>query len=197
MNKAIIGAGGLGREIYVSLNRLDKISCIFFVDDYYYNNEPNTFPLSKFNPERYEVIVALGDPKARFEMVQKLPKETQYFTFIHPSAQILSKDINIGKGSFIGANCVLTTNIQLGSYSILNRNVNIGHDCSIGSYFSAMTGSVISGNVTIGEYFYMGNNSSIREKITIGDNIKIGMNAAVVKNITQPGTYVGVPVKRL
>jgi sugar O-acyltransferase (sialic acid O-acetyltransferase NeuD family) len=197
MNKAIIGAGGLGREIYASLDRLDKISCVFFVDDLYYNSEPNTYPLSKFNPEQYEVIVALGDPKARFEMVQKLPKETQYFTFIHPSAQILSKDINIGKGSFIGTNCVLTTNIQLGSYSILNRNVNIGHDCIIGSYFSAMAGSVVSGNVTIGEYFYMGNNSSIREKIIIGDNIKIGMNAAVVKNITQPGTYIGVPVKRL
>ena len=197
MNKAIIGAGGLGREIYASLDRLDKISCVFFVDDLYYNSEPNTYPLSKFNPEQYEVIVAIGDPKARFEMVQKLPKETQYFTFIHPSAQILSKDINIGKGSFIGTNCVLTTNIQLGSYSILNRNVNIGHDCIIGSYFSAMAGSVVSGNVTIGEYFYMGNNSSIREKIIIGDNIKIGMNAAVVKNITQPGTYIGVPVKRL
>ena len=60
-----------------------------------------------------------------------------------------------------------------------------------------MAGSVVSGDVTIGECFYMGNNSSIREKITIGDNIKIGMNAAVVKDITQSGTYAGVPVKKI
>ena len=60
-----------------------------------------------------------------------------------------------------------------------------------------MAGSVVSGNVTIGEYFYMGNNSSIREKIIIGDNIKIGMNAAVVKDITESGTYVGVPIKKI
>jgi serine acetyltransferase len=42
----------------------------------------------------------------------------------------------------------------------------------------------------------MGNNSSIKEKIVVGNNIIIGMNSGVVRNITEPGTYVGLPSKK-
>jgi len=43
----------------------------------------------------------------------------------------------------------------------------------------------------------MGNNSSVREKINICDNVTIGLNGGVIKNITEPGTYVGTPVKKI
>ena len=42
-------------------------------------------PVSKFDPTKYEVMVAIGDSKARLEMVLKLPHTTKYFTFIHPN----------------------------------------------------------------------------------------------------------------
>ena len=35
------------------------------------------------------MMVAIGDSKSRFDAVQKLPKETIYFTYIHPTALIL------------------------------------------------------------------------------------------------------------
>jgi sugar O-acyltransferase (sialic acid O-acetyltransferase NeuD family) len=193
MKKAIIGYGGHAREVEAHIS--DYIT--FFVDDEYCTEyHPQLFPLSTFDPLEYKVMVAISDPGYRKLVVERLPKNTIYFNYIDPSAIILG-NVDIGEGSFIGANCVLTTNIQLGPHAILNRSVNIGHDCSIDAYFSAMAGSVVSGDVTIGKCFYMGNNSSIKEKIIIGDNIKIGMNAAVVKDITQSGTYVGVPVKKI
>jgi UDP-3-O-[3-hydroxymyristoyl] glucosamine N-acyltransferase len=43
----------------------------------------------------------------------------------------------------------------------------------------------------------MGNNSSIREKLSIHSLSTIGMNSAVVKHIEEPGTYVGVPTKKI
>lgn len=33
-------------------------------------------------------------------------------------------------------------------------------------------------------------------KIYVGNNIIIGMNSMVVRNITEPGTYVGLPSKK-
>ena len=197
MNKAIIGAGGFGREVYASLDRIDKISCVFFVDDSYYNNEPNTLPLSKFDPKKYEVVVAIGDPKARFEMVQKLPKETQYFTFIHRSAQILGNDVTIGRGSIICPGVILTCNIQIGEHAHLNLNTTIGHDCSIGDYFTTAPGVNISGNCKIHNQVYFGTNSSSKQKVTICNSVTIGLNAGVVKDINEPGTYIGTPAKRL
>ena len=129
--------------------------------------------------------------------MDKLPKETKYFSFIHPTTLIMDENIQIGRGSFIGAYSILTTNIQIGKHAILNRGNQIGHDCIIGDFFSAMPGSIVSGNVQIGNRVYLGTNSSIIEKKYLLHDIVIGANGVVVDDITEEGTYVGVPVKKI
>ena len=191
MKKALIGYGGHAREVMAQMGV--KLTC--FVDDQYVVE--NTLPLSDFDPNEYIVMIAVADSKSRFDIVQRLPKETKYFTWIHPTALIMSDDITIGEGSFIGAYSILTTNIKIGKHAILNRGNHIGHDCEIGDYFSAMPGAIVSGDVKIYDCVYMGNNSSIREKLSIHSLCTIGMNAAVVRNIEDNGTYVGVPVKKI
>mgnify|MGYP003334056057 CR=1 FL=1 len=141
-------------------------------------------------------MVAISDPKIRYDIVQKLPEGTKYFTFIHPTALIMD-DIEIGEGSFIGAYSILTTNIKIGKHSILNRNNQIGHDSVIGDYFTTAPGVQISGNGTIGNRVYFGTRSCVKQKITICDDVTIGMNAGVVKNIIEPGIYIGTPAKKI
>jgi sugar O-acyltransferase (sialic acid O-acetyltransferase NeuD family) len=186
MKKALIGYGGHAREVMCQMGI--KLTC--FVDDEYVKREENTVPISLFNPKEYVVMIAIADTKVRFDISQKLPKETKYFTFIHPTALIMN-DVEIGEGSFIGAYSILTSNIKIGNHSILNRGNHIGHDCVIGDYFSAMPGSIVSGNVNIGNKVYLGTNSSIKEKLTIIDNVTIGLNTGIVKSIDKSGTYVG------
>ena len=195
MERALIGAGGFAREIkYHMGNPHMKM----FVDDVYYKeNSENIYPLSKFDETQYEVIVAIANPSERFNMVDRLPKKTKYFTFIHKSVQILDKSIKIGSGSIICAGCILTTNIKIGNHCHLNLQTTIGHDCVIGDYFTTAPGAKISGNCNIGSRVYVGTNSSIREKINICDNVIIGLNSGVVKNIFEFGTYVGNPCKKL
>ena len=143
------------------------------------------------------MMVAVADSHDRKAIVDRLPKETKYFTFIHPTVQIMDDNIEVGEGSFIGANSILTTNIKLGKHTLLNRGNHVGHDCLIQDYFSAMPGAIISGNVTIGDCVYIGTNSSIKEKIIVCSGVIIGSNAAVVKHIVKSGTYVGVPTKKI
>ena len=191
MKKALVGYGGHAKEVMSQMGV--KLTC--FVDDKYVVY--GTKPLSEFNPKEYILMVAISDSKDRYDIIQRLPKETQYFTWIHPTALIMDDDINIGEGSFIGAYSILTTNINIGKHSILNRSNHIGHDCEIGDYFSAMPGSIVSGNVKINDCVYIGTNSSVKEKISIHSLTTIGSNAAVVKNIEEPGIYVGVPSKKI
>lgn len=191
MKKGLVGYGGHAREVMVQMGEV--LTC--FVDDEYVVE--GTQPLSKFDPKKYELMVAVADSKDRYNIVQKLPQETKYFTWIHPTALIMCDKIDIGEGSFIGAYSILTTNIKVGKHTILNRGNHIGHDCNIGNYFSAMPGAIVSGNVNIGDCVYMGNNSSVKEKLFIHSHTTIGMNAAVVKSIRSSGTYVGVPVKKI
>lgn len=190
MKRALIGNGGHAREVMAQMGvKLDR-----FVDDEYLDED--TLPLSQFDPKKYIVMVAIADSRDRYDIVQRLPKDTQFFTFIHPTA-LLMDNVEIGEGSFVGAYSVLTTNIKIGNHAILNRSNHIGHDTTIGGYFSAMPGSIVSGNVTIYDIVYLGNNASIREKLSIHSLTTIGMNSAVVKNINESGVYVGSPSKKI
>jgi len=191
MKLALYGYGGHAREV---ASQIDQ-EVTFFVDDEYSNDVAK--PISSFNPSEYAMMVAIGDSKTRFDIVQKLPKETIYFSYIHPTALILDDNISIGSGCFIGAYCILTTNITMGDHGILNRGVQIGHDTKIGTYFSAMPGSVVSGNVVIHDCVYLGTNSSIKENTSIHSLSTIGLNSGVVKNIEEPGVYGGVPAKKI
>lgn len=191
MKIAIFGYGGHAREVAVQIGK----TVDFFVDDNYSNDIAR--PLSSFDPTTHLMMVAVANSKERKQIVKKLPSETKYFTFIHPTALLLDDNIEIGLGSFIGAYSILTTNIKIGEHTILNRGNQIGHDSVIGDYFSAMPGAIVSGNVIINDCVYMGNNSSVKEKIVINSDVIIGSNAAVVKNIITSGTYVGVPAKFL
>ena len=189
MKLALFGYGGHAREVATQINK----EVLFFVDDEYVNEF--TKPISEFNPETHMMMVAVADSQERKRIVEKLPKETTYFTFIHPTALIMDNNVEIGNGSFIGAYSIITTNVKIGQHSILNRGNQSGHDTIIGDYFSAMPGAVVSGNVILGEQVYIGTNSSIKEKIQVYSNVTVGSNAAVVKNIMTAGTYVGVPAK--
>ena len=195
MKKAIIGAGGFAREIRAHMND-DGI--LMFVDDIYHDGKNKYIKkLSDLNVEEYEVIVGIGDPLLRAGIVSRLPQNTKFFSFIHPSALILDNDIFIGEGSIICANVILTTNIAIGEHAHLNLKTTIGHDCIIGGYFTTAPGASISGNCNIGNNVYIGTNASIKEKINICSNVTIGLNAGVVKNIEKSGTYIGTPAKRI
>ena len=191
MKKALIGYGGHEREVLFQMGK--KLPC--FVDDEYVTKD--TLPLSSFNPKKYKVMVAIANPDDRKKIVESLPNDTKFFTFIHPTALVFDDMIKIGKGSFIGAYSILTTNIKIGSHSILNRGCQIGHDTIIGDYFSMMPNSVISGNCNIGNRVYFGTNASIREKTDICNEVIIGLNGGVTKHIIEPGTYIGVPTKKI
>lgn len=191
MKKALFGYGGHAREVAAQIGE----DVEFYVNDEYANHIAK--PISSFNPKTHQMMVAIGDSKNRFDIIQSLPKETTYFTFIHPTALVLDNTVEIGEGSFIGPYSILTTNIKIGKHALLNRANQIGHDSEIGDYFSAMPGAIVSGNVKIYDAVYLGTNSSIKEKLSIHSLTIIGMNSCVVKHIEEPGVYAGIPAKKI
>lgn len=190
MKKAIFGNGGHSKEIRSYFD----FEVVVFVDDNFLTED--TLPISSFDPTEYEIMVAISDSELRKKIVETLPTNTKYFTFIHQSS-LISGNVKISEGAFIGPNCILTSNITIGSHCLLNRGNQIGHDCVIGNFFSAMPGSVVSGNNFIGDCVYLGANSTTKEKIQITSNCKFGLNSGVIKNVFVSGVYVGTPAKRI
>lgn len=203
----IYGAGGFGAEVLcciidtlgISPDEAGKYAC-FMTDDAFFNEQElmgiEVIRRSSFLPDVYSVLIAVGDPAARKKIVASMPPETDYASLIHPRA-LVSKWVELGEGSIVTAGSILTCNISIGKHAHLNLNTTIGHDCRIGDFFTTAPGANISGKCTFGEAVYVGTNAAVKQGIGICDHVTIGMGGVVVKDIKEPGVYIGNPLKKL
>jgi sugar O-acyltransferase (sialic acid O-acetyltransferase NeuD family) len=192
---AIIGNGGFAKEIACNLK---KYSYKFYISKNFITKENiNTVgAIEDIDFDKRKILLCIGDPVIRKKIVDSLPENVSYMTYIDKYARILNKEtVNIGAGSIITAGCLLTTNINIGKFTIINLNTTVGHDTTIGKFVTISPGVNISGNVNIGNNNFYGSNVSIRDNVTICDNVKVGMGSTVLKNIQIPGTYFGSPLK--
>lgn len=191
--KIIIGSGGCARDMKIHMG--DPNIKMFVSDEYYTENDKSVYPLSQFNPDMHTVMVGVGDAFAKKKIVESLPKETEYWTYISPHAIILTDSLEIGEGSFISAGVIVTCDVKIGKHVLFNIGSSISHDSVVGDYSTVSPQATICGNVTIGECCYIGANAAIKEKVQICDNTTIGLNCGVVSNITKSGVYIGTPQK--
>jgi len=198
---AIIGAGGLGKEVLCTLGEImgwkfikDKVS--FLVEEKYFDKtvvlDTRVDPLSVSKLDYDYLVLAIGDLEARIRITTMLPSNTKYATVIHPSVH-LTPYTKIGEGSVILGQVLLSCDVEIGKFALINPGTTISHDSSIGDFFMASPGVNISGNCKIGHRVFMGTNACTRNAITIADDITIGMGAVVTKDIQAKGTYIGNP----
>jgi len=202
---AIYGAGGFGRETAVLIQQINAISLqwnvIGFFDDALPNKtEVDGLPvlggINELNQYHKSIAltVAIADPVLRKSIVSKIHSPTIFYPLlIHPSAIVTLNRNEIGKGSIITANCILTTGISIGNFVIVNLATTLGHDVVLGDYCSIMPGCHISGNCKIGECTMMGTGSRMLQNLTIGKRCKIGAGAVLINSAQDDVTIVGVP----
>lgn len=198
----IFGAGGFAREVFcllVDAGKEAQVECFVEPADVWKPREINGLPVrsqASFDPLRHKAIIGVGDPGVRRRIVSALPAATEFETVIHPNV-VRSRWVEIGEGSIICAGTILTCNIRLGKHTQLNLVTTIGHECTAGDFFTTAPAVNISGNCRFGDNVYFGANASIREKLTVCSDVTVGMGAVVVKDITEPGVYVGNPLRKL
>ena len=148
-------------------------------------------------PEVSDVLIAIGDPKTRSKLDQKIRnKKIKQYTFVHPESYI-SSDVIIDEGSVIYPNVTIHSGVIIKRNVLVNSNSTIGHETIVDEFSNIGPGTSIGGCCKIGRESYIGIGSSIIERITIGENVVIGAGATVVSNIITPGTYVGAPAKKI
>lgn len=190
---AIIGAGGLGREVRNLLERENKF--VGYIDDAkVLENYLGTLDdLSHYLSNQF--LIAMGDPHLKKKVAEKLKKHPiNYVNLVSKHAVVVSFQLK-GTGIIVCDGVITTVNCQIGSHVLLNLNATIGHDVVIGDYCSIMPGTNISGNVIIGEATLIGSGAVILQGITIGSNVKVGAGAVVTKDVPDNTTVIGIPAK--
>ena len=197
----IIGAGGHGRVIADIAQKLGVYKTISFLDD---GDAKETMGLPiigrSSDVEKYtntaDIFVAIGNSAVRGEFIERLlAMGANVPTLIHPSA-IIGACVEIGAGTAIMAGTVINPCSKLGKGCIVNTSSSIDHDCMIGDYVHIAVGAHLAGAVSVGKKTWIGAGATVRNNVDICSNCMIGAGAVVIKDITESGTYIGVPAKK-
>ena len=199
MNRlVIIGAGGHGKVIADSAWK-NGYTNICFVDDNA-TGDVMGFPIigtsieiERLNDGNTDFVIGIGNNATRKLIAEKY--DVNFVTLVHPSAQI-GVNVSIGKGTVVMAGAVINPCAMVGEHCIINTGAIVEHDNVIEDYAHISPNAALGGTVRVGECTHIGIGATVKNNTEICSDCTIGAGAVVVKNIKEPGTYVGVPIRK-
>ncbi|SDB10849.1 acetyltransferase [Eubacterium oxidoreducens] len=200
----IIGASGHGKVIADIVKKSGDIVLGFLDDAMEQGDEFCGYPVLGKVPdfpkyiEKYSFVIGIGNHTVRERIALELSgKKASFYTAIHPSAQISSVDVTIGEGSVVMANAVINSGARIGRQCIINTAAVVEHDNRISDYVHIAVGAKLAGTVDIGKYSWIGIGATVLNNLDICDRCLVGAGAVVIEHLTKPGTYIGVPAKKI
>lgn len=206
----IIGAGDFGREVTWAVERLNRITptwnLLGFVDDgQFAPNEMvdgypvlgNTDWLTRYPGEVF-ITCSIGAGAVRKKVVERAlaNPRVRLGTIIDPDA-IIGRNAVVEDGCVVCAGTILTINAHLGRSCIVNLNCTVGHDTVLEEFCTVHPGSNLSGKVRIGRCTDIGTGTKIIQGHSVCAGAIVGAGSVIVRDIEEPGTYVGVPVRKI
>ena len=199
----IIGASGHGKVVADIALKMNSWQSISFLDD----NENLKFSLGfkvigKSNEairhiNEFDIFVGIGNNAIRKKIQERLEVEgARIPTLIHPNAT-LGEQVEIAAGTAVMAGVVINCSTKIGKGCIINTGATVDHDNIIEDFVHISPGVHLAGTVNVGQGSWLGIGTVVSNNVKIKSNCKVGAGAVVVKDITETGTYVGVPARRV
>lgn len=136
-------------------------------------------------------IIAIGSNRVRAQFAGYT-----LVTLIHPRAFVDDESF-VDDGVFVNAGACVNTGANIGRGAIINTGAIVDHDCYVGAWSHISPGAVLCGGAVVGEGAWIGANAVIKEGIAVAPWSVVGCGGVVVKDITEPGTFVGNPAHLL
>ena len=200
-NLLIVGASGHGRVIADIALKMNRWKSIKFLDDD--ENIKSSMGIEVIGKSMdafkyindWNIFVAIGSNSVRQKIQENLEAEGASIpVLIHPDA-IIGEQVEIGDGTAVMAGAIINCCTRIGKGCIINTGATVDHDNLIEDYVHISPGVHIAGTVKIGKGTWLGVGSIVSNNVNITSGCIIGAGAVVVKDITEPGTYIGVPAR--
>lgn len=204
----IIGAGDTGRELIALVERINDVTPQWnikgFVDDNLdlsgdvIEGYPVLGTVEWLNDVEEEIfaICSISKGQIKKQVVEKVTNgKVKWATLIDPYVPF-HKESSCGEGSIIYFGTALALRAAIGKHVYISFNCSIGHDSKIGDYGCIYPGVNISGKVIADECVDFGTGTKVIQGKHICENVFLGAGSVVVKDIEEPGTYVGVPAAK-
>lgn len=204
----IIGAGGMGRDVYWSAK-----SCVGYCEDFdikgfidddlssqdgFEDYPPLLGTIDGYQIEEDDVFTcSIGNAKTKSVICEKLKSRGgKFYTLINKTAVVHEHTI-LAEGCYVGEYALIGTEATIGENCLIQAYSIIGHDCKIGNYVRIDTHSVVIGGVEIRNRATVHTAAVVSHKVVVGEDATIAACSFVIKNVKEGSTVMGNPAKRL
>ncbi|MEC2054495.1 acetyltransferase [Peribacillus psychrosaccharolyticus] len=199
----IIGASGHGKVVADIALKMNKWKSVAFLDDN--ENIESTMGIEVIGKsseavkylKNSDIFVGVGNNNIREKIQRKLEAEGASIPIIIHPTSVIGNQVELSSGIVVMAGAVINCCSKIGKGCIINTGATIDHDNIIEEFVHISPGTHLAGTVRIGKSSWLGIGSIVNNNINITSNCKIGSGTVVVKNITEAGTYIGVPARRV
>jgi sugar O-acyltransferase (sialic acid O-acetyltransferase NeuD family) len=201
----IAGAGGHAIEtLDVLLEYTPKETIGFFDDVTDVQSIHDFFPVLKNQQEvekwfahNNHFCLGVGNTNIRKKLCEELNSYGGELVGIRSVSATLSSFSRVDKGVDICKLVFVSSLSEVGSGTLVNTGAKIYHHVTVGRFCEISPGVTLLGGATIGDECTIGTGVIVLSKISVCSNTILGAGAVVVNNITTPGTYVGIPARKI
>lgn len=205
---AIIGSGDLGQLIAHHAKSTKLFEVIGFFDDFKMPGEivknikvigKTSDLIREFKKNSFdELLIGVGYKHFDFrkKLFETYNTQIPFANLVHPSSYVDPSCI-LGAGNVILPGCTLDMNVELKNNILLNTGCTIAHDTHIGDHCFLGPGVNLAGFIRIDECCFLGINTTIIDNIHLVSDVRTGGGTVIIKDITEPGTYIGLPAKKV
>lgn len=204
----IIGGGGHARVLISVIKKLNKYDIIGYTDIEdkgillgikYLGTDIILKDILKENNTCKAAIgvgvILISDLRKKlFEKIKSIGFELPP---IVSTSAIISEDVIIGEGTVILEGAIINPGAELGKCVIVNTCAVVEHDCVMGDFVHLTAGSIAGGGVEIMRNSILGIGAKVIQYKKVCENCLIGAGSIVIKDILIPGTYFGIPARRI
>jgi len=156
--------------------------------------------LERFLPDCPNFLITVGQIKSsalRERLFQKVKKIGGNLPVIISPIAYVSKYAHIEEGTIVMHHSLINAGAIIGKGCIINNKALIEHEAVIGNFCHISTAAIVNGQANIGVSCFIGSNSVIANNTNVVANTIISAGSQVLKNIENPGIYIGLPLQKI
>lgn len=205
----LFGNGQWAEYLFEALTASGLVRVLAFTVDGSYIDANSLFGLpvipfeqieNKFPPHSAKMLVGAGFQQQNRLRSRKYEeakaKGYDLIQFVSPSAHVAAS-VEMGSNCVVHEGAILQSFCRIGEDTQILSGANVSHHCEIGDHCFLAGSVALGGGCTIGDHCFVGINATIGHGVNIVSDVIIGAGSVVLKDILEPGTYVGSPARRI
>jgi sugar O-acyltransferase (sialic acid O-acetyltransferase NeuD family) len=200
----ILGAGGMGREVYNSAKESIGYNQTFIIKGFldinndilngFYNYPPVLGNENDYEIQEDDVFVSsIGDLEIRKKSAEIIKKKGGAFISLISNNAIVHSNTKIGNGCILQSNTIIGADVEIGENCLIQYNVTIGHDVKVGYNTRIDSNAVLVGGVIVEDSVMIHTSAVINHKVILHSNSVVGACSFVIRSVKSGTTVFGNP----